>query len=118
MPVSGDDRNPAVQALLHALVLCVVACVVTLSAPRAISQPALTGADPAQAYPAKPVRIVNAFPPGGPSDLLARMLAQKLQEAWNKPVIVEPKIGAAGNIGMEFAAKAAPDGYTLVVAPT
>ena len=72
----------------------------------------------AQQYPSKPIRIVNAFPPGGPSDLLARMVAQKLQEAWGQPVIVEPKTGAAGNIGMEFIARSPADGYTLGIAPT
>lgn len=72
----------------------------------------------AQVYPARPVRIINAFPPGGPSDLLARVVAQKLQEAWGQPVIVEAKTGAAGNIGMEFVARAPADGYTLGVAPT
>lgn len=72
----------------------------------------------AQPYPSKPIRIVNAFPPGGPSDLLARMVAQKLQEAWGQPVIVEAKTGAAGNIGMEFIARSPADGYTLGIGPT
>ncbi len=79
---------------------------------------ALTAPLAAQVYPAKPVRMINAFPPGGPSDLLARVVAQKLQEAWGQPVIVEAKTGAAGNIGMEFVARAPADGYTLGVAPT
>jgi len=78
---------------------------------------ALAAPLPAQQYPSKPIRIVNAFPPGGPSDLLARMVAQKLQEAWGQPVIVEPKTGAAGNIGMEFIAKSPADGYTLGIGP-
>ena len=73
---------------------------------------------PAQQYPSKPIRIVNAFAPGGPSDLLARMVAQKLQEAWGQPVVVEPKTGAAGNIGMEFIARSPADGYTLGIGPT
>ncbi len=71
----------------------------------------------AQAYPSKPIRIVNAFAPGGPSDLLSRAIAEKLQASWNQPVIVEAKTGAAGNIGVEFAAKQPADGYTLLTLP-
>jgi len=70
-----------------------------------------------QAYPAKPIRIVNAFAPGGPSDLLSRAIAEKLQASWGQSVIVEAKTGAAGNIGVEFAAKQPPDGYTLLTMP-
>jgi tripartite-type tricarboxylate transporter receptor subunit TctC len=72
----------------------------------------------AQAYPAKPIRIVVAFPAGGSTDLAARALAQKLSEAWNTPVFVDNRPGASGNIGAEAVAKAAPDGYTLLMAAT
>jgi tripartite-type tricarboxylate transporter receptor subunit TctC len=72
----------------------------------------------AQAYPTKPIRWIAPFPPGGPVDLLARTVGQKLSEAWSQPVIVENRAGAAGNLGVEVAAKAAPDGYTLVIVPT
>jgi tripartite-type tricarboxylate transporter receptor subunit TctC len=71
----------------------------------------------AQAWPAKPVRIINAFAAGGPSDLLSRAVADKLQAMWGQPVIVEAKPGADGLIGMEFAAKQAPDGYNLITVP-
>jgi tripartite-type tricarboxylate transporter receptor subunit TctC len=66
-------------------------------------------------YPAKPVRFIAPFPPGGSTDLLARLVAQKLTEAWGQQVVVENRGGAAGTIGVELAARAAPDGYTLVM---
>src|SRR5690349_23668178 len=69
-------------------------------------------------YPDKPVRIIVPFPAGGVADLLPRLVGQKLSEKWGQPVIVENKAGAAGNIGMGEGARAAPDGYTLVLAPT
>ncbi len=72
----------------------------------------------AQPYPSKPVHIVNPFTAGGVLDLLARAVSQKLNEAWGQPVIVETRAGAAGNIGIEYAAKAPADGYTLLVMPT
>jgi len=71
----------------------------------------------AQAYPTKPITIIVPFPAGGgTSDLLARVIAQKLSEAWGQPVIVENKPGASGNIGAAMVAKSPPDGYTLLVA--
>ena len=69
----------------------------------------------AQTYPTKPVKLIVTYPPGGSSDLMARVFGQKLSEFWGQPVIVESKPGAAGSIGMDFAAKQAPDGYTFVV---
>jgi len=69
----------------------------------------------AQSYPAKPVKLIVTYPPGGSSDLLARVFGQKLSEIWGQPVIVESKPGAAGSIGMDYAAKQANDGYSFVV---
>ena len=66
-------------------------------------------------YPTKPVRFIAPFPPGGSTDLLARLVAMKLTEAWGQQVIVENRGGAAGTIGVELAARAAPDGYTIVM---
>jgi len=69
-------------------------------------------------YPTKPIRMVVAFPPGGSTDLAARALGDKLAAALGRPVIVENKPGASGNIGADFVAKSAPDGYTLLMAAT
>ena len=67
-------------------------------------------------YPSKPVRIVMPYPPGGSGDFLARLLATRLSSVFPQQFIVENKAGAGGNIGTEFVAKAAPDGYTLLLA--
>ena len=72
----------------------------------------------AQDYPAKPVRLIVAYTPGGGTDLLGRLLAKKLTEAWGQQVIVDNRPGAGGNIGTEAMAKGAPDGYTLGIAPS
>jgi len=67
------------------------------------------------AYPVKPVRLIAPFPPGGTTDVLCRLVAQKLTDALGRQVVVENRPGAAGNIGHEVAAKAPPDGYTLLL---
>ena len=69
----------------------------------------------AQAYPAKPIKIVVPFPAGGTSDVLARLIGQKLTESWGQPVVVDNKPGSSGNLGADLVAKAAPDGHTLVL---
>lgn len=70
----------------------------------------------AQPYPAKPIRVIIPFGPGGPSDLLARTVGQKLTEAWGQQVLIDNRPGANGVVGAELAARSAPDGYTLVMA--
>jgi len=71
----------------------------------------------AQDYPSKPLHVIAPFPPGGPVDVLGRVLAQGLSDTMGQPAVVENKVGAAGNIGIDQAAKAAPDGYTLAIVP-
>ena len=66
-------------------------------------------------YPARPIRIIVAYTPAGTTDILARLIAQKMTESWGQPVIVENRPGANGNIGTEIAARATPDGYTITM---
>ena len=69
----------------------------------------------AQAYPNKPVRMIVGFPPGGGTDVVARVISQKLTEWWGQPVAVENRAGATGTIGADVVAKSTPDGYTLIM---
>src|SRR5258706_4808770 len=75
----------------------------------------LTSPVGAQTYPSKAIHFISAFAPGGTTDILARVLAEKLREQVGQPVIVENRPGAGGNIGSNYVAKAAPDGYTLLM---
>ena len=68
----------------------------------------------AQIYPAKPIRVIVAFAPGGGTDILSRVIGQSLQDAWGQPVVIENRPGASGRIGTELVARAAPDGHTLL----
>src|SRR5262252_3521194 len=81
-----------------------------------LAVPSLLPGHAAAQYPAKPVRLIVGFTPGGGIDIMARLTAQKLTERWGKPVLVENRAGAAGNIGADLVAKSAPDGYTLLMA--
>jgi tripartite-type tricarboxylate transporter receptor subunit TctC len=88
-----------------------LAFAVALTVPYYISAPVL-----AQAYPARPIRLVIPYPPGGGTDTISRPLAQRLSESLGQQVIIDNRGGASGNVGMEGVARAAPDGYTIVIA--
>src|SRR5262249_46369737 len=81
----------------------------------AAALPALSRIAKSQSYPAKPIRLLVGSGPGTPPDITARILATKLSEAWSKPVVVENATGAAGNLAGNRAARAEPDGHTLLL---
>jgi tripartite-type tricarboxylate transporter receptor subunit TctC len=91
--------------LSRPVVACAIVVVLALHA----------GAAHAQAYPTKPVRMIVGFPPGGGTDILARIVAQKLSDAWGQQIVVENRPGASATIGANAVARSAPDGYTLLM---
>ena len=91
---------------------CLVAIAVFAACPAWAQDPS-TGSG--QAYPNKPIRLVAPFSPGGATDVLARIVGQKITERMGQPVVIENRVGAGGNIGAEQVAKSTPDGYTLLM---
>ncbi len=91
---------------MHSRHACLVLCVGFAGALTAVS---------AQEYPYKPIRILVAFPPGGPTDIVARTLAQKITDHWGYQVVVDNRAGGNGIVGQEVAARATPDGHTILV---
>ncbi|OGA25360.1 MAG: hypothetical protein A3I02_01005 [Betaproteobacteria bacterium RIFCSPLOWO2_02_FULL_67_26] len=77
-----------------------------------LALPAPHAAEPQ--YPSRPIRIIVGFPPGGPTDVIARFVGQKMTESWGQQVVVDNRVGAGGNVGMGLAANATPDGYTIL----
>jgi tripartite-type tricarboxylate transporter receptor subunit TctC len=69
----------------------------------------------AQDYPSRPIRMIVPFPAGGPTDLMGRMIGERLATAWGQPVVVENRVGASGNLGTHAVAQSVPDGYTLAI---
>lgn len=93
-------KSPSLQCLIAAACVLFTACAATAAEPQ---------------YPSRPVRMIVPFAPGGPTDTMGRILAQKLTEALGQQVVVDNRAGAGGNIGMGIAANALPDGYTLLI---
>ena len=110
--MTGDARSPAhrrTTLALRLLAASVIALAAT-TAPVRAAQP-----DDTRAYPSKPVHLIVAFPAGTAVDALARLVCAKLEPIIGQPVVVDNRPGAGGNIGTAFAARAAPDGYTLAI---
>ena len=97
---------------LYIVVALIIAAVIAVLAWRPNVQAAATTT---KNYPTKPVNLVVTFPPGGGTDLLARLLGDELEKRWRTPVVVENRPGASGNIGARYVADSAPDGYTLLM---
>ncbi|MCC7487348.1 MAG: tripartite tricarboxylate transporter substrate binding protein [Burkholderiales bacterium] len=104
--------------MLRSIALTGLAAALALLPPAACAQRRAAGAEGAQAYPARPIRIIVAFPPGSSNDMLARLVGGKLAERYDSPVVVDNRAGANGIIGTDLAARATPDGYTLLVVST
>ncbi|MCE2947545.1 MAG: Bug family tripartite tricarboxylate transporter substrate binding protein [bacterium] len=100
--------QPSACRRIHAALLAGAAATAAAAGPIAPVH-----AQPAPAWPAKPVRTIVAFAPGGANDVVVRLVGNKLSELWNQPVVVENRPGAGATLGMELVARAAPDGYTL-----
>ena len=110
--------KPAEQEEMMKLFALVLVAVCTLAPFHGIVAAATSQATPATAvesYPARPLRIIIPYPPGGTSDILARLIGSKLTENWKQQVIVDNRTGANGNIGLELGARATPDAHTFVL---
>src|SRR4249920_2041600 len=95
------------------MTLLLGAAVCAMTAGLAAGQAASTSSG--QAYPTKPIRMIAPYPPGGTSDIVARIVGQTLFEAWGARVVVDNRPGASGSLGTEIAAKASADGYTMLI---
>jgi len=105
-----NPQAPA-RAAVKAITIGCIACA-------AFACWAQTGADPASNYPNRPIRLIVQFPPGTTTDIVARVIAEKLIAAWGHQVIIDNRGGAGGTLGTEIGSRATPDGYSLTMAPT
>src|SRR6516225_4288268 len=115
----GDNRSrdrARNEAMKRALLLLSVALLSTSQLVSAQGQESSEASSSAATFPSRPIRIIVPFPPGGPSDIVARLIGQKMGEDWGQPVLIENRPGANTIIGAQAAARAAPDGYTLFMA--
>jgi tripartite-type tricarboxylate transporter receptor subunit TctC len=96
--------------------LSVFTILALLAMPPALPSAAEETADAGKAFPSRPIRIIVPFPAGGPTDILARVIGQRMSEDWGQPVVIENRPGANTAIGAQQVARAAPDGYTLLAA--
>jgi len=107
VPVARPRRRVLSVDRAGALVVALMAAAPVLHAPAAAAQES--------AFPVRPVRVVVPYPPGGPNDILARMLGARLGEGWSQPVVIDNRPGAGGNIGTVTVTRANPDGHTVVL---
>src|SRR6516225_2702697 len=115
----GDNRSrdrARNEAMKRALLLLSVALLSTSRLIFAQGQESSEASSSAATFPSRPIRIIVPFPPGGPSDIVARIIGQRMSEDWGQPVLIENRPGANTIIGAQAAAKAPPDGYTLFMA--
>src|ERR1700719_2397258 len=110
----NDGADPAAPE--HRIVRIILPCLIRFALAAVLAM--LASAAPAQTYPARPIRLLVSFPPGGASDLVARTLGQPLGARLGQPVVVENRPGSNGNLAGELAAHATPDGYTLLLGPS
>lgn len=107
-------RSPITLSSIMRPAIALTSIALAAAAPAALAQ----GQDAAASYPNRPVRVVVPYAPGGTTDILARLFAGHLSQAWNQQFVVDNRAGAGATIGSEITAKASPDGYTLFVTPS